>query len=276
MKYIGGETFSDTLLINALINAAPDYTAKSYNNLKGTLAFFLKEEKRDELADKVWGLKNHTVKKDYCKKRKKKKKTINVTDRKSIASAIENKKDPSLIAAYILALHLGSRPSEMQHIRQTSDNTFQILGSKKSKSGSRGLDRDVRVHDDLCTHIIWAIKEIKKDTISRVQDRFNYLMKQVFKRKKLKPTIYTLRHQFCSELKSSKTCVLETAYLMGHQSTRTMENYGYANAGSGNIRIRANCSIATIKTVVRDTQKARNEKRISRIQNLKQLNLTSS
>jgi len=267
-KHFDKQTYSEQNLLNKLADVAPNYTAKSFSNLKSALSFLLKERRKEKLAAQIRDIQRPYVNKS-TKKRKLKKKTLNTNEMKTITNAVVNKEDHSLTSAYILAKFLGARPSEMQHIKQSSGNTFRILSSKKSKNGNRGLDRDVKVQDSLCRHIIWAIKEIQKDAIARVQDRFNYLMKQVFKRKKSKPTLYTLRHQFCSELKSSTLSEKEIAYLMGHQSTRTMENYGYANAGSGNIRIEAAVSTSAIETVVRDTQKNRNIKRAKRINNLK-------
>jgi len=273
-KHFDRQTYPDNKLLNILIDVAPNYTARSFANLKLALSFFLKERGKEKLASQIKEIQNPCVNNNTTKKRRLKKKTLNTKEMKAITDAITNKnkrkkEDPPLTSAYILARILGARPSEMQNITQTSGDTFLILGSKKSANGNRGLDRHIRVNKDLCRYITKAITAIQKDNIDRVQDRFNYLMAQTFKRKKIKPTLYTLRHQFCSELKSSEISILEIAYLMGHQSTRTMENYGYANAGSGRVSVEAAVSAAAIGNVVRDTQKIRNIKRASRINNLK-------
>jgi len=270
-KHFDKQNYSEQNLLNKLADVAPNYTAKSFSNLKSALCFFLIERGKGELAIKIKGLENPCVKNKSAKKRRLKKKTLNKREMVIISKAVtEKENDFPLKSSYILARILGARPSEMQHITQTSSDTFLILGSKKSVNGDRGLDRHVRVDKGLCHHIIRALAGIQKDRINRVQERFNYLMKQIFKGKKITPTLYALRHQFCSELKSSKLSTTEVAYLMGHQSTRTMENYGYANAGSGNIKIRASCPASTIKATIRDIQKNRNEKRVNRILNLKQ------
>jgi len=275
-KHLRGKPYSDKFCIDTLNKVAPNYTAKSYANLKAALSFYLKERDKNKLADEIQGLKNHAVENGLTKKPRLKKKTINAKEMKIISDAVTKKKDAPVQSAYILARILGARPSEMQHITQTSENSFLITGSKKSENGDRGLDRHVLIDKDFSRYIINAISVIKKDDISRIQDRFNYLMKRAFKYRKIKTTLYTLRHQFCSELKSSKLNEKEIAYLMGHQSTRTKEHYGYANAGSGSINIRAATTFSEIDSVVRDTQKKRHVERARRISNLKPSSQKSS
>lgn len=261
-KYLTGKPYSDKLLLDSLVLAAPDYTAKSFANMKAILAFFMHEKNKHELAFKIKHIENPAVR-DGCTKRKRlKKKTINKKDMELIATTIINKKDEPMKMAFTLALYCGVRPGEMHSIQQTGHNTFFINGIKKDEQGKRGTDRHIVVQSkSISKQISTAIKEIKSDKIRNIQGRFNYLTKKLFPKSKARTTLYSLRHQFASELKSSKMDVHEVAYLLGHQSTRTMESYGYANAGSGNVKIRANISLTEIKEIVRDTQTDRTAKR---------------
>ncbi len=245
-----GKVQTDEAILQAIINAAPRYTAKSFNNLKAALSFYLSIEGKTGLAEKIKLLENPTVINGSAKKKPLKKKTLKQSELEVISRALKNKNDPPLISAFILAHTLGARPCEMSSIKQISEYIFFIKGAKKTDLGDRGTDRYIAVNPNTSMQIRAAIKHIAEDEMSRIQDRFNYLMKKIFKGRKIKATLYTLRHQFCGELKSSTLNIREIAYLMGHKSTRTMECYGYAHSGSGNINIKAAISLNEIKKII--------------------------
>lgn len=257
-KHLKGKPFSDELVIDTLIEVAPSYTAKSFANLKAALRLFFIERGKEALANEIKKLANPTVIDGTTKKKPGKKKTLNKNELKIIAVAIKDKQDLPLIAAYLLAYHLGVRPSEMQSIKQTGQLTFFITGSKKSSDRKRGLDRHIHINSlSLAKTILRSINEIQGINIGNVQDRFNYLMRKLYSKRKIKPTLYTLRHQFCSELKSAHIDPHEIAYLMGHQSTRTQESYGYACSGTGIVRVKPEINLDQIKDIVRDNHSRR-------------------
>jgi integrase len=265
-KHLKGKQYSDRLLIDTLNQVARNYRPKSFTNLKAALCLFFEEKGKKTLAAEVAALANPSVSNGTIKRKKTRQKSLNEKQLMDIYNAILTKEDAPLRMAFVLAYHCGVRPGEMHTIKKTSRNTFYITGIKKDEHGKRGADRHIKINSSsICNQISTAIVEIKKDSISKIQDRFKYLTVKLFPATKKSITLYTLRHQFCSELKSSNMGLYEIAYLMGHQSTRTMENYGYARSGTGNVKIRAAISLDDIKKTVRDKRTIRQVKRKARL-----------
>lgn len=62
--------------------------------------------------------------------------------------------------------------------------------------------------------------------IHRVQSRLERVTLRLWPRRKARPTLYTLRHQMGAGLKASGASRAAIAYVMGHQSTQSVEVYG--------------------------------------------------
>lgn len=180
----------------------------------------------------------------------------------------------SLIAAINMARILGCRPNEMLGIKILDDNRVFIPASKKWEKGDRGIDRIVTLENpnELQT-IKCAIEDLSKEPphktgIEAIQQRFNRLAKKVFKKRTIKPipTLYSFRHQLGSDLKFELNKAIrngdiprlsreEMAYIMGHQSTASIETYGNFRSGKDRNSIRPGISAEEVNSLVRTKHK---------------------
>lgn len=139
----------------------------------------------------------------------------------------------------------GCRPSEISSVECLGFETFRIKSVKKDEKNTRGLDRDISFDENDITGITELNGSILTlqynaeksgitvdELVSRVQRRFDKLSVKAFPRRKLKICLYTLRHQFGSNLKASSKSRKEVAYLMGHRSTKSIDRYGDVRKGS--------------------------------------------
>jgi integrase len=165
-------------------------------------------------------------------------KSISDDDLSKLYSAALKKPDPELASALAIALYAGCRPAEMTSILRVSENQVFIEGAKKSK-GERGLDRTIVLDVQKCNVIeaavatLQAVEPSESGTMHKVQSRLDRLTKKLWPRRKARPTLYTLRHQMGSDLKSGDLSRVEIAYVMGHQSTKSIDVYGDRRKGSG-------------------------------------------
>jgi integrase len=278
----GGKSINMHMILSKMDEVSPSYHPKSFTNLKACLALWLEEKEYLTAAEKVRSFKNRNVKLGNTNKPIKKVKSIAQDEQEKIEKGLaeyknnctsdsSNIKRNQVIAAYLLAKELGCRPVEMPNIKRTGKIKFLITGAKKDEFGLRGLDRELEVDSQEVADLLEnAIKYLKDAKMSQIQDRFKYLMKKTFPRKRKLPTLYTLRHQLASNLKSSgKYAYIEMAYILGHQSTRTLENYGYANAGRGSVGVKPVITTEEIELMIRDSHQIREKSRISRLSAIK-------
>jgi hypothetical protein len=143
-------------------------------------------------------------------------------------------------SAVVIAYHTGMRPDEMSSAYFNENNELVIIGSKKNEKLQRGADRVIKFGDDginkeIRSHLdklqtSGRSKETIQTTISRATH-------EAFKRRKSPPTLKSFRHQFGSELKAlithGKMSKQEAAYLLGHQSTESLDRYGDVRCGNG-------------------------------------------
>jgi hypothetical protein len=64
-----------------------------------------------------------------------------------------------------------------------------------------------------------------------IQDRISGAGRRLWPQRKAVPSLYSWRHQVGSDLKASGLDRKSVAYLMGHQSTESVEVYGRRNRG---------------------------------------------
>lgn len=266
-------------LLSKLKEVPEHYSSKSFSNLKLYLAFDMEERGEKEIAQTVRKFNNPTVTNKSYKKPKRKIKTLSDDDVDKIYSAAESKYRASssensrrisrqLLAALNLADYLGCRPCEMTKIKRTDSQAFFITGAKKDEFGGEGLDRHLEVDSEsLADRLDEYIAYLRGATMSQVRDNFRYLMEKVFPRKKKLPTLYAFRHIMGSNLKASDFSRKEMAYIMGHQSTRTLENYGYRNSGKGGgLRIMPAVSVDAIQPLIRNSHTKRTENMEQRLE----------
>jgi hypothetical protein len=262
------EQYGKQLILSKLSQISSRYQPKSFTNLKRAISYVLMEEGHNEIAEAVKSLENRAVTLGYHLKKNKKIKTVSVKNMKKINNAVRNKKnDKQLQHAVVVLKVLGIRPIELNTTKRVGPGKFLVISAKKDEHGEKGLDRIIAVEsEDIANTLEYCLKQLDNVKIRRVQDRFSYLMKTIFPRWKNLPTMYIYRHQLGSNLKSSSLTRIQMAYLMGHQSTRSLESYGYCNAGSaGGLMISPGISSAEIASLVRDKYSERQKTRKKRL-----------
>ena len=276
-RHFDGKIPTASQILYVFHQITEQYTAKSFTNLKLYLAFDLRERGYHDIANAVSQYVNVDAKFGNCHKPMKKVKTLRKEDINKITNNVKSNAEnaPSkkallnrkqLIAAVWLAKEFGCRPAEMPNIIRTGPTSFFITGVKKDEFGERGLDRHLNVNSQKNADILdECIGYLKGAKMSRIQDRFRFAMGKLFPNRKKLPTLYVFRHIMGSNLKSSQYSNVEKAYILGHQAVRTLENYGYQNAGSGKVSVKAAVTPNEIQSLVRDDSARRKSKRVNRL-----------
>ncbi|MNJ31906.1 hypothetical protein D3C77_265590 [compost metagenome] len=101
-----------------------------------------------------------------------------------------------------------------------------VEGAKKSHDGKRGADRQIVVDPAIAKLLARAVEHARGVDISKVKDRLRAAGKELWPQRKAVPTMYTWRHQVGSDLKASGLSRVEIAFVMGHQSTESVDRYG--------------------------------------------------
>jgi hypothetical protein len=270
-KYFPKGGANEEKIIATLKHISHEFQPKSFANLKCALAFDIAERGHMEIAQAVRELENPAANFRSYPQKNKKVKCLSTKDMKKLQSAVKGKKgDVKLINAVAILTVFGMRPAELKTTQRINEVTFYIKSVKKDEFGLKGLDRILKVDSIVTANAIeYALKSLDNEKITKLQDRFAYLMKKTFPKRTSRPTLYIFRHQMGSNLKKSDYSRHEMAYIMGHQSTRTIENYGYKQSGNGNnIKISSEIDLAEIKRLVRDGHSVRDSKRKERIKNV--------
>jgi hypothetical protein len=135
----------------------------------------------------------------------------------------------------VLAYYLGVRPCEMRTITVTGDQV-DIIGGKKAEKLERGADRTLVIeHPEMLKAITEAAKWMSNcpRTNSAIRDRLRKECRTLWPRRKQHPTLKSFRHQLGSNLKASGESDESLAYIMGHQSTDSINVYGDRRSGAG-------------------------------------------
>lgn len=265
-------------LTDHLLKKAHEYRPKTWRKLKSALKFdqgrqgFNKTVKRiEQLCDRqnpatAKGKKPHKIKKSKRIER------VTDADLDALVQAIQDKEDPLLAAALVLAKELGCRPDEMLWIHALPDGTVFIRGSKVSdvetpqgEFVARGLDRTVQVSAEAHGRITDAVRVIENhpQTVSGtkaiIQSRLNRLTAKIWPRRKHRPSLYSFRHQMGAELKEAvrtgQMDAVEASYVMGHRSTDSINEYGDRRTASGGSGIKPAIDKEMVKDLVRDNAK---------------------
>jgi hypothetical protein len=192
----------------------------------------------------------------------KKQKSFPVKDVLKIESKIntEKKWDGLLIKWIRAAILTGLRPDEWHQAKlvitpdsKPPDNwgileknplgKWLIVKNAKDTNGRangsyRALDLSNLKEDEL-SHIQFVLASLKTKTeydesYLGCRTRLSAITKEIWPRRKLRPSLYSARHQFRANASSSGQSLEEIAALMGHGTNETAStHYGYAKWGSG-------------------------------------------
>ena len=167
---------------------------------------------------------------------------VNQDELAKLRKDADRRKDDLALAAYTVALFTGARPIEMPTIKCSfhgpSDMKILIKGAKNQLGPDgevkRGIDREIimpRDHD-----LLDAVKDLQGVSYKEVRNLVSRISKsseRLFPKRKLRPSLYTLRHQFASEMKAIGTGRRELASIMGHASQASASQYGHNKLTKG-------------------------------------------
>ena len=111
----------------------------------------------------------------------------------------------------------GARPCELNGI-SIDGRRIHISGAKLSHNGLRGASRTLEADGDVCNILRNALAAFKCQprSMDSIRVALHQVATELFGRRKV-PSMYTLRHQFGSNLKASGMSAIEMAYVMGHR-----------------------------------------------------------
>lgn len=259
-KRLAGEPPSPKRIVDALAGSASEYRPAYWRRLRNALEFDQRSKGYLDAADRIAGTRNPmttvaggkgiidpTVRGPTAPKQKRAK-SISPDDRKKLWKAAKGLTDrDETCAAILLAEKLGVRPAEMLGLRVDQERgVIHVIGAKKA-GGLRGADRALTLPDDparknivAAVRVVQSAEKKKTGAVHRIQARLDRLSRKLWPRRKARPSLYTFRHQMGGNLKGMGLDRRAIAYIMGHQSTKSVEVYGDRRKGSGGIGIKLN------------------------------------
>lgn len=237
-KYCGSSTPNSAQICTALLARAHALQPNSFSTLKSALLNDQFAQGNLKAAQGVRELINPVTAPGSELPRKPKQKEVRtVTDddfwRLVVHLRTHDFHDEALCV--VLAYYLGVRPCEMRTITVTGDHV-DIIGGKKAESLERGADRTLVIeHPEMLKAITEAAQWMSKcpRTNSAIRDRLRKECRTLWPRRKQHPTLKSFRHQLGANLKASGESDESLAYIMGHQSTDSINVYGDRRSGAG-------------------------------------------
>ncbi|WOD10094.1 site-specific integrase [Pseudomonas sp. NyZ704] len=235
-----------------------------FRRLKNAIAFDLENKGHPEAAKKIRAVVNPvTVKGSVLVKKPKPRraKSFSNDDLIVLAKHLGNSDYEEAFAAVCLISQTGARPAELKQMR-LDGNTLFIRGAKKT-SGGRGADRLLSITDETTKNIITNSIEILRShpdiTIDAIRHRIRTEGLKLWPRRKVVPSMYSMRHQVGSNLKASALDSKTIAYIMGHQSTNSIMRYGdkrQGNARGINVEPAKEADLSTVRDKIKPQKRA--------------------
>ncbi len=224
-----GQPPSPKRICDALAACAHEYRPDYWVRLRGALAYDQERRGYHEAAERIRQMKNPVREKGLpIKPKQARVKTISEADEAKLLQGLVKADDAPVLAAYYIAKFSGIRPAEMWDLRIQGDRLV-VTGAKKSHGGQRGADREIVIDPAIMSMMptyLRALRKHKDESIAPIQRRLRYICSKVWPRRKALPTLYTWRHQMGSNLRAAGRDRVEVAYIMGHQSTKSVDQYG--------------------------------------------------
>lgn len=259
-KRLGSEPPTPKKITDALAGCAHEYRPAYWRRLRNALEFDQREKNYKDAAERIKHTRNpmttiatgqgliNPLDRGPTAPKQKRAKSINPDDRAALWKAAKGLDDrDETCAAILLAERLGVRPVEMLKLRvDVERGLVHVEGAKKS-GGLRGADRVLTLPDDpkIRKNIASAVAVVQRaereqeGAVHRIQSRLDRLARKLWPRRQARPSLYTFRHQMGANLKASGLKRAAIAYIMGHQSTKSVEVYGDRRSGaSGGIGIK--------------------------------------
>ncbi len=230
---LAGQPPTPKRLSDALKAAATSYRPGYWRRLRNALAYDQERQGFKAAADRLRSTKNPVTAPGSQVKPKEKQRRVRVVvpaDESALLEHFRATGDREAYGAVVLAKLTGARPAEMPGIRVEGDKVI-ITGAKKSHAGMRGADRVMVVGSKEAEMVAACVKHLERANMGPVQDRISAAGHRLWPQRKAVPSLYTWRHQLGSNLKASRLDRKEVAYLMGHQSTGSVDRYGNRRTG---------------------------------------------
>ncbi len=215
-------------ICDALAACAQEYRPDYWRLLRNALEHDQRSKGFKEAADRIAEVKNPITARGSTKRPPAKQQRVtrvNTADETRLLHALRDRQDLPAMYAVLVASLTGVRPTEMPSIRVEGD-LVHVVGAKKSHEGLRGLDRTIQLDPESARVVSDAMEYLRGAKMKKIQDRIGSAAKELWPRRKHRLSLYSWRHQLGSNLKASGMDPRQVSYLMGHQSTRSVDQYG--------------------------------------------------
>jgi len=232
---MGGQALTPKRIADSLQAAASEYRPAYWRRLRNALAFDQQEKGFKDAATRINATQNPITREgstEAVPAKQPRSKRVDIADENAILGHFQKLEDRESFSAVVVARLTGARPAEFASITVDGD-TVTITGAKKSHDGTRGADRVIVLDKGKGEHIEAALQNLRGANLGAVQDRIRAAGKRLWPQRKAVPSLYSWRHQMGSELKTAGLDRKEVAYIMGHQSTESVERYGNAKTARG-------------------------------------------
>lgn len=219
-------------IIGALLRAAPDYRPDYYRRLRNALAFDQKNRGNFWAAQEINRTLNPvTVLNLPRKKKQRRPQKLSNADFGVWLRCLAERDMPVEAGALMVISLTGARPCELSGI-SIDGHRIHISGAKHSHDGLRGASRTLEADEGDCNILRTALAAFRCQhrSLDSIRVALHQVASELFGRRKV-PSMYTLRHQFGSNLKASGMSAIEMAYVMGHQATDSISRYGDKRLG---------------------------------------------
>lgn len=218
----------------------PDY----WRRLRNALAFDQESKGYKDAALRINGTKNPLTRNgasgaEAVPAKQKRIKRIDPKDEAKLIDSFIKSGDQEAYGAVMVAKLTGARPVEFKNIVVLGDRVI-IEGAKKNEDGTRGADREIVLDPRALELVKVSLPYLQAEgVVGRVQDRISAAGRRLWPQRKAVPSLYSWRHQMGSDLKASGLDRAEVAYIMGHQSTASVDRYGNRKTAGGGVVPRA-------------------------------------
>ena len=227
---LDGQPPTPKKLADALKACAGEYRPAYFRRLRNAIEFDQHDKGFGDAALRVAGVKNPVTAPgstaEIKPKRAAVKRVTDADETRLFKHLIQNKDKDTYYAVRLIAA-TGARPAELKNMVIDGDRVT-ILGAKKSHDGTRGADRVIVLTPGAGKLVGNAIAHMRDADLGKVKDRLRAAGKALWPQRKALPSMYSWRHQMGSDLKASGLSRVEVAYIMGHQSTESVDRYGNA------------------------------------------------
>lgn len=242
VTHLKGEQATPKRITDALKGIADKHRPDYWRRMRNALAFDQTEKGYKDAAQRINTTKNPLTldgASDGVPGKQKRIKRIDPKDEAKLLDCFIKSEDRECYGAVMMAKLTGARPSEFKNIVIQGDRVI-IAGAKKNEDGTRGADREILLNLQALAMVQASLPYLQGEgVIGRIQDRISAAGKRLWPQRTAVPSLYSWRHQMGSDLKASGLNRFEVAYVMGHQSTASVDRYGNRKTAGGGIVPRA-------------------------------------